>query len=189
MTSRGLFPAALAALSLSLSACAMQALPPPQATLDNIQALRAAGAGAMAVGDFTPAPGRPVEMDRSIAVRAGVQAAPDGSFAKYLGETLAAQLKAAGKLDPGSSLSVSGVVTDTHVDSAVPNARAALAARFTLTRSGKVVFEKTLAVESRWDSELIGAVAIPDAFNHYVGLFPQLATKLFTDPEFIAAAR
>jgi hypothetical protein len=35
----------------------------------------------------------------------------------------------------------------------------------------------------------VGAVAIPDAFNHYLGLFRQLANKLYTDPEFQAAVR
>jgi hypothetical protein len=188
---RGIAPAAAAALSLILSACAMEPLPPPEATLDNIQAVRAANVAPLKVGAFTPGPGRPTEMDAQITVRGGVQPAPDGSFAKYLGEVLAADLKSAGKLDPNSTLVVSGLVTDTHVDSGMPAgaARAALAAKFTLMKDGKTAFEKTLSVESVWDSNFVGAVAIPDAINHYMGLFQTLATKLFTDPEFVAATR
>jgi hypothetical protein len=173
---------------LGLAACAEAPLPPPQATLDNIQAIRAANLEPLRVGAFAAAPGKPTEMDKSVAVRAGVQPAPGGSFAKYLGDTLAAELKGAGKLDDSSTLVVSGVVTETHVDSGMSTAHAALGAHFTLVRGGATVFEKTLRVESSWDGDFIGAVAIPDAFNHYSGLFPKLADALFADPDFQAAA-
>ena len=191
MTARGLAAAALAALSLSLGACTMTALPGPTASLDNIQALRSAGVAPMTVGSFTPGPGAPTEMDQSITVRAGIQPAPEGSFAKYLGDTIAVELKGAGKFDPGSTLIVSGVVTNTHLDSGMPvgAAHAALSAKFTLMRGGKVVFDKVLSVDSTWDSNFIGAVAIPDAINHYTDLFQKLAGKLFADPDFNAAAR
>jgi hypothetical protein len=155
----------------------------------NIQAVRRANLPAMRVGDFTPAPGRPTEMDRSVTVRAGVQSAPGGSFARYLGDTLQAELKGAGKLDPNATLVVSGLLTDTHVDSAMPTARAGLSAKFTLVRDGRTVFEKTLSVQSSWDSDFVGAVAIPDAFNHYTALFSKLVSVLLTDPDFIAAAQ
>jgi hypothetical protein len=181
--------AAITAAALGLTACAMTPLPPPTATMDNVQAVRAANIAPVKVGEFTPAPGRPTEMDHSVSVRAGVQDAPNGSFARFLGDTLAAQLKGAGKLDPNSTLVISGLVTDTHVDSAMPSAHAALAAKFTLSRDGKVVFEKTLQVQSTWDSAFLGAVAIPDAFNHYAELFSKLVGVLLSDPEFRAAAR
>jgi len=181
-------PAAIGACLL-LTACAEAPLPPPQANLDTIQTIRAANLAAMRVGEFTAAPGKPTEMDKSVAVRAGVQPAPNGSFARYLGDTLATELKAAGRLDESSSLVVTGVVTDTHVDSAMPTAHAWLAARFSLVRGGKTVFDKTLKVDASWDSNFVGAVAIPDAFNHYNGLFDKLAAALLSDPDFQAAAR
>jgi hypothetical protein len=177
------------AAALILVACAEPALPPPQASLDNIQTLRAADIAPVKIGAFSPAPGSPAMMDKSIIVRAGTQAAPEGSYAAYLADTLAAELKGAGRLDPNSSLVLSGMITDTHADAAMPMASARLAARFTLSRSGQTVFDKTLSVEAEWNSDFVGAVAIPDAFNHYSGLFPQLATKLFADPEFKAAAK
>jgi hypothetical protein len=172
-----------------LSGCAMEALPPPQATFGNIQAVRAGNFAAMRVGDFVAGPGAPTAMDKRIAVRAGVQAAPGGSYAKWLGETLAAELKGAGKLDPNAALVVSGVVTQTHVDSAMPNGNAQLEARFTLKKNGAVAFDKTLDARSTWTSGFIGAVAIPDAFNHYNALFAEIVTRLLSDPDFKAAAR
>jgi len=174
---------------LGLAACAETPLPPPQATLAGIQAIRAGEIAPMKVGQFSAAPGEPQQMDRAISVRASTQSAPEKSFARYLGDTIKAQLVGAGKFDPGATLVVSGLVTETHVDSLLPDAHAALAAHFTLVRDGRAVFEKTLRADATWKSNIIGAVAIPDAINHYNGLFPELAAKLLADPEFRAAAK
>ncbi|HEY2356198.1 MAG TPA: hypothetical protein VGH86_02015 [Phenylobacterium sp.] len=179
----------VALASTSLAACAVAPVPPPQASMENIQAVRAGGFAPMRVGEFTPGPGAPSQMDKKVTVRAGSQAAPSGSYAKLLGETLEAELKGAGKLDPNAALTVSGVLTQTHVDSAMPDGSAKLEAHFTLKKNGAVAFDKTLAVDSTWKSGFIGAVAIPDAFNHYNGLFPQLVSKLLADPDFKAAAK
>lgn len=184
-----LLAATLGAVALVLSGCATPPMAAPQATLDSIQALRAANLAPMMVGAFTAGPGHPTEMDRHIVVRAGSMAAPSGSFARYLGDTITADLNGAGRLDAKSGLVLSGVITDSHVDSTMPVAHASLTARFTLTRDGKVVFDKTLSADSSWDSGFLGAVAIPDAFNHYTELFSTLSSKLFADPDFRAAAR
>ncbi|MDB5424065.1 MAG: hypothetical protein JWQ29_1481 [Phenylobacterium sp.] len=172
-----------------LSGCAVEAVPPPQATLANIQAVRGANFAPMRVGVFVAGPGAPAAMDKKITVRAGTQAAPSGSYAKLLGETLEAELKGAGKFDPNAVLVVSGEVIGTHVDSAIPNGNAALQAHFTLKKSGVVAFDKSLQVKSTWASNMIGAVAIPDAFNHYNALFADIVTRLLSDPDFRAAAR
>jgi hypothetical protein len=182
-------PGLVAISCVLLSGCAVEPVPPPQATLGNIQAVRAGSFAPMSVGDFVAGPGAPTTMDKKITVRAGTQAAPSGSYAKLLGETLEAELKGAGRFDPNAALVVSGVVTQAHVDSAMPNATAELQAHFTLKKSGAVAFAKTLEVKSTWTSNIIGAVAIPDAFNHYNALFAEIVTRLFSDPDFKAAAR
>ncbi len=186
---RGLIAAALGAMALALSACATPPMAPPQATLDNIQALRAANLAPMKVGDFTAGPGHPKEMDKRIVVRAGAQAAPNGSYARYLADTIRAELEGGGRFDANSTTVLSGVITDSHVDSSLPLGHASLAVRFTLVRDGKVVFEKTVSADATWESNFIGAVAIPFAFNNYTGLFNQVTTKLFADPDFRAAAK
>ena len=180
---------AAAALLLMLGACALPALTTPEANLDSIQAIRAAGLPALAVGAFTPAPGAPTRMDNTVMARAGMQSAPEGSFAKYLGDTLAAQLKGAGRLDPTAPSVVSGVITDTYLATERATSEGRLAARFTLTRGGHVVFEKTFSVSESWDSDFYGDVAIHDAFNHYAGFFPKLVAELLADKDFQAATR
>jgi hypothetical protein len=185
---RGLLAAALGAV-LGVSACATPPMAPPQATLDNIQALRASNLTAMRVGDFTAGPGRPTQMDKRIVVRAGAQAAPNGSYARYLADKIRAELQGGGRFDANSATVLSGVITDSHVDSSLPLGHANLSVRFTLVRDGKAVFEKTLSVDATWESNFIGAAAIPFAFNNYTGLFNQIVTKLFADPDFRAAAK
>lgn len=183
--------AAPAALALLLASCA-PALPPPTASLENIQAIRRHQYPAMAVGAFTPGPGDPTSLDRRIQIRADAQAAPKssgGSFARYLGDTLAAELGGAGKFDPGAPVVISGVITDAHVDSAIPVAHARLAVRLTASRAGREVFAKTFTSQAEWKSSLLGAVAIPDAYNHYLGLFPDIVRQLLADQEFLVAVR
>ena len=179
--------AALGLATLALAACAT-ALPPPQANLAGIQAVREGGLPPMRVGAFTPGPGKPTRMDRSIQVRAESQPAPPGGYARYLGDTIAAQLQGGGRLDLGSGIVVEGVVVETHIES-MSVGKAALGARFTVTRNGAVIYDKTLRVEDSWTTDYLGAVAIPDAFNHYTGLFTQLANKLLTDPDFMRAVK
>ena len=178
--------------ALLLASCGTPALPPPSASLDNIQGIRRGQLPPMTVGAITPGPGAPTALDRRIAIRAESQAAPKssgGSYARFLGDTIAAELAGASRLDKGSPLEISGVVTDAHVDSAMPVARARLAARITLKRAGRPVFEKSYTASAEWKSSLLGVAAIPDSFNHYLGLFPELARQLFADPQFQAAAR
>src|SRR4051812_48024681 len=95
--------------ALVLAGCARTPLGPPAAGMDALVALRASGIAPVALGEFRLAPGRPASMDQSIRARANVFLPPvGGSFAVYLGDTLAAQLRGAGLLDPAASVVVEG---------------------------------------------------------------------------------
>jgi hypothetical protein len=176
--------------ALATSACAMGPLPTPQASIENLQAVRAAGIAPVALGDFVLAPGKPKSMDRTLTIRAGIVSAPgDGSFASYLRQTLSAELAAGGKLDAGSTIVISGELTRSDVDAGVSRGHAFLGARFIVTREGKVAYDKPLEVEADWDGDFLGAVAIPAAMNHYNALYPKLVGALLSDTEFKNAAR
>jgi len=164
-------------------------LPPPGPSLAGIQAVRAADLPPMTVGVFTAAPGKPTRMDKAVQVRIDSQRAPPGGYAKYLGDTLAAQLRGAGRFDPEADIVISGVITDTHVESNTPLGRARLAARFTVQRGGVTVYEKDLNVSDVWRSNYMAVIAVPDAFNHYTALFLKLSVALVSDPEFVAAVK
>jgi hypothetical protein len=177
------------ALCGALAAGCAQTLPPPQPSLAALETLRAGALPRMHTGTFAPAPGMRPDVDAHVTVRSVILSSPyDGSFAKYLAKTVDADLGAGGKFDPNSDLVIGGLLTDSNESDGMSEGHAELAAKFTLTKGGKVIFEKDLSVDAHWDSNFVGAVAIPDAINNYASLYDKLAIRLFEDKDFAAAA-
>lgn len=182
--------AALAGMAWALVGCAAVKLPAPSATADTVAPLRASGAAPMTTGRFALAAGKPAEMDQMQGgLRGSSVAAESGSFALYLRDVLRAELKAAGLYDESSKTVIDAELVDSQLDAAIGTGTGRLAARFTVTRSGTRVFDKVLAVDGRWDSSFVGAVALPEAINRYGRFYQQLAAKLFTDPDFLQAVK
>lgn len=177
-------------LALLLAGCAQIQLGAPVASVDNIQKAKASGLKRAAVGDFVLAAGKPAEMDRGVSVRSNKVTSPyDQSFAKYLKETLSAELKAAGLLDPAAPLSIRGELQDSVLDVPTSVGKGKVSARFIVVRAGKKVFEKDFSAEATWESSFVGAVAIPAAVNQYSALYRKLVGQLLDDPAFRAAVK
>lgn len=115
--------------------------------------------------------------------------AKGSTFAGFLKETFATELRAAGKLDPAAPLVLSGELTESRAGENLASGTAALGARLTLLRGGKPVFSKPYRVETKWKSDFIGAIAIPDAFRNYNSLYAMLVRQALSDPEMVAAMR
>jgi len=180
----------IAILALALAGCGSVPLPQHQASVEAIQSLRSSGVAPMKVGAFTKAPKIPALQDKSIVSRSVTVTSPDdGSFAVYLGNVLKADLEAAGKLGPASELEVQGVLTANELSTGIKTGTGALGARFTITRHGMAVYDKNVVARQQWEGDFIGAVAIPDAINHYQSLYKELVEKLLSDEEFRKAAR
>lgn len=162
-------------------------LPQHAATLENIQAIRAAGIPNVSVGPFALAPGLPEDMDRSIGIRAVSVSSPDGSFSTYLRQTLITELTAGGRLDPSSPIVIGGQLSESRVETGISEAHAVLGANFAVTRDGKIVFNKAFEVHDDWQGDFLGAVAIPAAMDHYTALYSRLVGALLMDNEFRAA--
>lgn len=178
------------AVAAALSACVSVKLPTPSANAENVEKLRSASMAPSQVGEFKLAPGKPAAMDTSVGGLRGSSVSPSGgTFSQQLREELSAELKAAGLLDASSPVVISGLLTDSQVDAAIGTGTGRLAARFIVKRGGAVVFDKELAVEAKWESSFIGAVAIPMAINQYGALYKTLVGKLADDPEFRAAVK
>ncbi len=182
--------AAVVALALTATACALPPMVEQRPTLANLQTLRAKEIPGLAVGDFRLAQGLPARMDHAITIRASSLKAPGaGSFSGYLKQTLETELKGAGKLDAAAASTVRGELTQSQVSTGLPDSRGALAARFTVIRDGKTVYERELVVDKSWSSSFIGAIAIPEAMDRYTALYPDLVNALLTDPAFRAAVQ
>ncbi|UDF36228.1 UNVERIFIED_ORG: hypothetical protein LHJ69_03925 [Shinella sp. XGS7] len=175
-------------LAVLLTGCASVQLPAPAASAANVEKLRAAKLPPLATGSFVLAPGKPAEMDKSLGGLRGSSVSPaGGSFAVQLRDELLAELKAAGLYDANAKHVIEGQLTDSMVDAAIDIGKGRLAARFTVKREGKTIYDKELVADAHWNSSFIGATAIPMAVNQYGALYKTLVGKLVDDADFRAA--
>jgi len=177
--------AILILLSTSLIGCVSVTMPPPSATASTVEKLRGSNLVPSTAGNFTVAPGRNPDMDRTVGgLRGSSLQASSGSFSQQLKEVIIAELKAAGLYDEKSQVQIEAQLTDSQVDAAIGTGTARLAARFTVNRMSKRVFDKEISVDDQWESSFVGAIALPAAVNHYTSLYKALAAKLFDDRDF-----
>lgn len=168
----------------ALGGCAIPRMPAPQPSIAVIDRIGAARLPALAVGSFAAAPGL---SDKALGVRVSTVRPEGGSFAAYLGETLKAQLAAAGKLDPAAAIAIAGTLTENDVGAPIGEARGRLGAEFVVTRGGRELLRKRLRVERNWGSSYFGFIAIDKADRMYTALYADLVSALIDDPDFRAA--
>ncbi|WP_229427104.1 hypothetical protein [Massilia atriviolacea] len=171
-------------LAVQLVGCAPMKMSAPAPSMDNTVKLRNPAFDKVAVGSFVLDASKSASIDQSHSLRAAAVAAPGGSFAQYLGETLKVELQSAGLLDASAATTITGTLTESEVDAAIGTGKGVLAARFVVTRAAQVRFDKEVKVESSWDSSFMGAVAIPLAAREYEALHRKLVSKLLDDAAF-----
>jgi len=84
-------------------------------------------------------------------------------------------------------MSVQGQLTENELSTGASSGEVILGANFQVVRSGAVVFKKHIVHDDKWESSFIGAIAIPEAMNHYGQAYNILLSKLYADTEFRAA--
>lgn len=169
----------------ALTGCASVKMPAPAPSAANAEKLRTTKLAPAQLGSFKLAAGKPAAMDTTLSGLRGSSVSPaNGSFAGQLRDELAAELGAAGLLDPKSGIVIEGQLTDSMVDAAISTGRGRLAARIQVTRNGQGLFDKEVVAESSWESSFVGAIAIPAAINQYNALYKTLVGKLFDDADF-----
>lgn len=176
---------ALVALLAAVTGCASVKMPPSAPSAANAEKLRAAKIVPAQLGSFTLAAGKPAAMDTTLSGLRGSSLSPTtDTFSHQLRDEIAAELSAAGLLDPKSKTVIEGQLTDSMVDAAIGTGKGRLAARIQVKRDGQTLFDKELVAEASWESSFVGAVAIPLAMNQYSALYKTLAGKLFDDADF-----
>ncbi len=162
----------------------------PKPTIENTVRMRAGGPvlGAMAVGEFRLDAALPASVDRGVSVRSNMVRSPlENSFAQYLRETLRVELQSAGLLDPHSDTVITGSLLKSSIEAPVGTGRATLAARFVVTRTATVLYDRILTASTEWDSAFLGVSAIPQAAGQYESLYRSLIGQLLEDAAFRAA--
>ena len=172
-----------------LGGCATQA-PSYHSSIDNVQALQRLGPMKVSLGSIKSDEKSAGSLDRLSSRAMSIESPyPDG-YAGYVREALRADLTAAGKLDPAAPRAINAVLTVNRLDTSGINVgEAEVAARFSLTESGRVLYQKEHAAKHEWESSFMGPVAVQNALNNYGVTVQKLIGRLFADPEFAAALR
>lgn len=174
--------------ALSLSACVNAPVDEISPSFDTLKLLRAESIPPISLGSFGDAP--QARIGRSINIRGSTLRAPkNGTFSDFLKQTVQTELTAAGVFNSTAATSLEAVLTESRASENLSSGGASLAAEFRVRRSGALVFAKPFRVETSWKSDFIGAIAIPEAFRQYNGLYALLVRRALSDPELIAALR
>jgi len=170
-----------------LTGCAEMPMSMPKPTIENAVRMRTGSPalGVMDVGEFRLDASQQASLDRGVSVRSNMVRSPvQDSFAQYLRETLRVELQSAGLLDPKADAVVSGSLLESSVEAPVGTGKATLSARFVVTRTAVVRYDRVLATSTQWDSPFIGVSAIPQAAGQYESLYRKLIGMLLEDPAF-----
>lgn len=171
---------AFLSIAIVLTGCSAVA-PKYQGTNDNVRELQMTSARKVAVGDFTTKDTRL----NHLTVRASDFNSPyNDSYAEYLKEALTAELINANRLDPKSSIIITGELIRNELDAGITTGTAHIAAHFIISNVNGIVFDKTISGDAEWESSILGPVAIPTARQHYAEAMKRLLNHLFIDPDF-----
>lgn len=179
-------PATLALmLALCMGGCVNLPTPTYQPGIDNTSALLATPSSGIGVGEFTAA--ESVD-NRHVVMRGNTMSGAGdstGTYSGFLRAAIEAELRTAGRFDASSPIVISGELLRNDVDAASMSVgKARVDALFVVTRSGAVVYNRTLSAEHAWESSFFGAIAVPAAMQNYVATVQKLVGRLFSDPDF-----
>lgn len=169
-----------------LAGCSTPA-PPYAVSIPNVETLKNGNAAPLSVGEVTA---QSPAQNESIGVRAHSMKSPKTTFAKYLQDAISQELSDAKLLDPKSDIQLTAVLTKNDISAAgfITNS-ANIAARFTVKRSGRITFDKVKEATTEWDSNFIGAIALPRAIQNYPNVVTALLKQLYEDKEFFDAIK
>ncbi len=182
--SRRLLP--LCAAVLFATGCAQYRAGPYAADYPAVDRMKAAGAEPLVVGTVQPTdPASPVNL---LSLRGARFVSPSGTFAKYLEDALVADLKDALLYDEKARTLLNVRILKNDVDiSGVATASAVIDIQLTVAREGRQRLDKTYSSAVRFDSHLMGGIAIPAGQAAYPGLVRELLRSVYSDPQFITA--
>lgn len=89
-----------------------------------------------------------------------------------------------------SDIEVTGILVKNNIDAGgIATNEGQIEARFIVKHLDQIKYDKVKRAELKWDSSFAGAVAIPLAVNNYPVMVQKLLNGLFSDHDFIAAAK
>jgi hypothetical protein len=152
-------------------------------SVKSVQSIKNSGSAPVAVNKATAAK---ADLNK-VSLRGNPLKSPYGDYSNYIEQALKKELGDAGLLDEKSAIAIGTVLTKNNIDTSMSKGTGDIAAIFSVTKSGKKLFEKEISAHQEWESSFVGAVAIPNAMNAYPTLVNNLVTNLFNDKDFLKA--
>ena len=182
------------ALPLAALACIFLvgcAGPAPNYTpsVDNVERLKKTSSSEVKVGTFATKPG--MQSADAISLRASSMVSPVGkNYGDYLAAALRSELELAKLHAPNSPVEVSGTLLHNNINAGgIQTNDGQLAAQFVVKKGEEVRYDKVKKITRQWEGAFAGAVAIPQAANHYPLMVQDLLGALFADPDFFASLK
>jgi len=174
------------AVVLTFAGCAAVA-PNYNTSPASAQRLQEAKVQAVKVGEFTA---DKAAANASIGLRASTMVPKQGTFAQYLADAVKNELELVKLYSAASGTEITGVLIRNEMNTGLAvTGDGLIEAKFVVQRDGKVRFDKTLTAKIQWDTNFVGAVAIPRAQQEYPRLVQTLIAQLFSEPDFVAALK
>jgi uncharacterized lipoprotein YajG len=172
---------------ITVTGCSTPA-PTYSVSIPNLQTLRDANLAQVAVGEVT-ATGSAAN-NESISVRANSMVSPQGTFAKYLQNALVQELSDARLLDPKSDIKITAVLLKNDISAGgfITNS-AEMEVQIAVSKAAQKTFDKVKKAKIEWDSNFIGAIAIPRAMQNYPRLVETLLKELYADKDFLSSLK
>jgi hypothetical protein len=128
---------------------------------------------------------------KQLSMRGNTVNSPYGqSYASYIENAIRTDLILAGRNSNDPDMRIAGVVIKNDVDASGINIGTGISeVEITFSNKSKVLLKKRFSQDHQWESSFVGAVAIPRAINEYGVMIEKLINRIFSDSEFMKAAR
>ena len=173
-------------IGLLASGCSSLVAPNYSPDYSAVDSLKRAQLLKSAVGKAQPDdPDAPVN---GIKLRGANLRASDGTFAAYLGRAITTDLRDADLYDPNASRRIDVVLLRNDINIAgFSDGTGEITADLTLSDGGRTLLRKTYTASTRFESNFMGAIAIPKGQTEYPNLVRALLSTIYRDPAFVRA--
>jgi len=175
-------------LAAALSGCASFVAPPYSADFVALDRLKTMPLEKAAVGTFQPID--PAAAVNRVTLRGAPMVSPRGSFARYLQDALAQDLREIAVYDDAAQIRIDATVLKNAIDiSGVSTGTGLMEVEFAVTRGGQTRLKKLYTASTQFESSFAAAVAVPKGQIEYGVLVRTLLGKVYSDPDFINALK
>lgn len=177
-----------ATLSLLLTGCSTLVAPSYSADYSLVDSIKRQGLTKTSVGKAQPDDIK--AKVNQITLRASPLTAGDTTFAGYVGNALASDLKDAGLFDANAPRRIDIVLLANNIDvSGFSQGSGQIEIELTVTNAGNILLRKKYSAQTKFESSFAGAIAIPRGQIEYPNLVRSLLSKVYQDADFLNAMK